>query len=786
MKPYLYLFVIILLTISLSSNLSAQENPLAEKLAGELQTLAKNSPSELAYIQTNKNIYETGEDLWFKTYLLNVQYFVPSPLSKTLYLQMFNENTKQIVWQEKYEIQNGFADGHVFLQDTLPEGSYFLVAFTQHSLFNDSSDLKTVRKIEVRKDMKPRPPITVKGKIKPNEKQPIQFSTFPEGGNLISGIQNKLAFKAVSQQGMPTDVQGTLFEDTIPLVQFKSVHAGMGSLTFTPLAGKKYWIRLSEPVTDSIFLLPLVYPQGITLHLNGKDKESLEFRVSQNSSFAKQKVYLRGQIRGIVYCIATGTLDKELKIKIPLKEFPSQGIAEFTLFSDSLVPVAERLVYINPEKKLTIEAHLDKDRYETRGKAILKIKVTDENDQPVVANLGVNVYDKLYHNPADPENILSHCFLSSQLKGRIYDPAYYFDNKNKDREEALDLLLLTQGWRRYVWGEAALQAKHNKNRPVIFDSIRGEVHATRRPKKVKGIEQFVMAFNPDKNDSKDLVMSDSAGKFAVAPLHLKLCQGGYVYLKPMAPEEFRPHISIADPFRVINGITKIKEVNYPLPALIVPKADELFNPIVEGHNAVKLAEVTVKGRGVATFRDKYIGHLDSLAKFEVTHDYVGIPCNTLNCPFHKTDRSKKPIDGKNYNVCLGKSGEILGPDWPNNYYFGDMTITYHNPNQHFTEEELLERYNLSRLKAYYVHREFYQPNYDKDPGDIQIPDFRNTLLWQPNVITDQKGEATLEFFCSDINTGFVGKIEGVSGEGLLGSKEFDFFVVKRKIANPLK
>ena len=62
--------------------------------------------------------------------MLDAHTFAPSSLSQTLYLQMLNENTKQVVWQEKYEVQNGFVDGHVYLQDTLSVGDYLLAAYT--------------------------------------------------------------------------------------------------------------------------------------------------------------------------------------------------------------------------------------------------------------------------------------------------------------------------------------------------------------------------------------------------------------------------------------------------------------------------------------------------------------------------------------------------------------------------------------------------------------------------------------------------------------------------------
>jgi hypothetical protein len=767
-----------LILTGVSTLFSQNPNPAYKSLVGQFESSAKNNAREMIYIQTSKGVYETSEDVWFKAYMLNAQYLAPSLLSKTLYVQLLNESTRKAVWEGKYEINNGFADGQFYLQDSLPDGNYLLSAFTQHSLLANNEELKAVRRIIIKKEVKPQLAAVPDTSAKPDTKQPIQFATFPEGGNLIDGIESKLAFKAVGSNGLPVEVEGTLLEDSMPLVKFKSSHAGMGKLSFTPLIGKKYQIQLSNAITDSVFFLPQVLTQGITLQLTKRDKEFMEFRVSQSPTLPQRTIYLRAQLRGIVCFMGTANLSRELNIKIPIKEFPFQGIAEFTLFNDSLLPVAERLVYVNPEKKLTVEAQLDKERYPTRGKALLRIKVTDDNGQPVVANLGVNVYDKLYRNADDPVNILSHCNLSSQLKGKIYNPAYYFDTKNKDREDALDLLLLTQGWRRYVWAEEALQANKGKNQTVVFDSIKGKVFATKRTKQAKGVQQFVEVSNPGKNIRSYLIAADSTGIFKVAPIHLSAWQGDYVYLKPRANEEFKPRINIEEPFDTINEVIKLKAINYPLSSIIAQKPDNSINPLVEGRGTIKLAEVTVKGRGTTTFRDKYLGYLDSIAKSEATLDYVCIG-GTLNCPFHKLDRSKKPVHKKTYNVKLGPNGEALGPNWNHYYYFGDVDRVYINPSLDFTEKELLEMNNLSRIRAYQIHHEFYEPKYDNvDLLNLPIPDSRNTLLWKPMIVTNEKGEASLEFFCSDINTGFVGIIEGVSGKGLLGTSNFEFIVCK--------
>jgi hypothetical protein len=770
---------------------------------------------------------------------------------------MINENTNQVVWQEKYEVKNGFADGHVFLRDSLSEGDYLLEAYTPHSFFNDSTEFCATRKVKVKKDMKPRLSVTaefdrsyykagdsirvkltilsaqryllhseiqadlrrgdktlgqasattynpghaniafalqgpgeglrvdVRVKYAKSEEpvsfpvpckkgNPIQFNTFPEGGNMVAGLASNLAFKAVDIDGNPLDVAGALFEDDKPLLEFKARHAGMGSLNFTPLAGKRYHIRLSEPTTDSAFLLPEVYPEGITMQLSGRDSEYLTFQISQSPGQGKRDIYLRGQLRGVVCCMAKGTLNQGLKIKIPLTEFPGQGIAEFTLFDEGQLPVAERLVYVNPDKNLCIEAKLSKDKYETRQKATLKIKATDQNGQPVVANLGVSVYDKLYQNPKDTKTILTHCYLSTQLKGKVYDPAWYFDSRNNGRGEALDLLLLTQGWRRYVWDEGNLKQYGEAKPKLISDGVEGEVHATKKQKKAQVAPQFVMAFNPGKNKNSDLIVSDLTGRFAVTPGHLKTWQGGYVYLKPLAPPELEPRITLSGPFNAINEIRKAKSTNYPLPNKTDTVKDEPSHPFVVGPDMIELREIVVKGERINTFRDKYMGHLDSLAKLDLCTDYIG-KCGLINCPV--CESVGKPVEGKKYSKWVS----IRNPG-PHPFAFTanemETIFKYHYPK--LTEEELLKRNNLSRVKAYYKSREFYQPNYDKESENDFSPDTRNTLLWAPSVITDQKGEATLEFFCSDINTTFVGKIEGVSGAGLLGVKDFEFAVRKMK------
>jgi hypothetical protein len=737
--------------------------------------LSQNAPPETVYIQTSKDIYETGEDLWFKAYILDSRFLTPSGLSKTLYLQLLGEPDNKPYWQEKYEILDGFADGHVYLESSLPEGDYLLAAYTTYSFFNDSSEFKAFKRIEVITDISHRSVVSAgSGKTYNNEDgtmtmpvankdNPIQFTTFPEGGNLVSGLENRVAFNAVQYNGEPMDVKGTLYEDGDPVLDFNSLHAGMGSFSFVPQIGRKYSIKLFEPYIDSSFLLPRIYGEGTVMRLVGRDEKFVTFEVARNGPANGEDIYVRVQCRGVVCGIIKGRLNRKLRIRIPLEDLP-QGIAEITLFNSSLDPVAERLVYVNQDKKLNIAAELSEEIFPTRGKVDLKITVKDENGEPVRAKLGVSVFDGLYQNPYDTANILVHYYLTTQLKGRIYDPSYYFDGNNNDRDEALDLLMLTQGWRRYVWGEQELEQLGETPRQVFFDGIRGEITVPlTKKRKLSGEELFVSAFSPNIDSTNIFILADSLGAFNIDPSVFEQWKGDYVYLKPLTVLESDLKLVVEDPFEKIKNQMGIKEVSYPIPPLVDRTQETpVSSPASNRGNVIK--EVKIQGAKTDIIRGKFLGTLDSLQGITITGDYI-CKYGILNCPNHPGVR--KPVYGETV-ASYAIDGSIV-------------YSIYYKMESKPSEEELLELNNLWSVKAYYGDREFYQPNYDIRSEEDMIPDYRNTLLWEPSVITDEKGEATLSFFCSDINTGYVGRIEGVGDGGLLGYGGFKFTVRKLNI-----
>lgn len=711
---------------------TAQNNTtITDPLVEQLQSLHKSNVSDLVYLQTSKTIYETEEDLWFKGYVLDAQYFYPSGRSKTLYVQLISDKTDQVVWEKKYEIENGFVDGHLFLKNELEEGTYILAAYSSHSFDKGAKEFYAAKKLEIKKE------ISTKVVLAPIEKDSIlHFATFPEGGKLVSGIESTLAFKAVNSKGLPVVVSGALFENDISLLPITSNHAGMGGFDFIPDANKKYHIQLNG--SDKIHEIAPITSSGKVLHLIGSNKDLVYFKISQTNDLKEEKVYLRLQMRGRAYSVASGLLKKELIVKIPLKGVP-QGIAEVTLFNENLEPLAERLVYVNQDQKLTIKTELNQVGFTTRDKANLKIKVTDKDGQSIVAHLGVSVYDALYQNKQDSKNIETHYLLSTQLKGNIYDPAYYFNDKNKDSKQALNLLLLTQGWRNYVWNENNLK-EQLANYPIVFDELKGSVRLKKVKKKEEPFEKRTLTVvTANEKMGKHFILTDSIGIFNVGSKELKRGEAGYVYLELLSDpySKYRTHFA-NNFFEGINQNRKNKSLIYPIsaPQEIKPEA---ASPFVGRATITKLKEVTITSKKQKNFRDKYIGKLDSLARLNRISDYWCIN-GILNCKNHPEPR----------------------------FNFRDLT-----------EEELLEMFNVVMIEGYYGKKVFYEAVYDEVTIGDSLPDFRNTLFWKSDVITNEQGEASVDFFCSDINSLFMGNIEGVSGNGLLGTDNFEFKVRKK-------
>ena len=747
--------------------------------AQDLEVIRAALPQDQPYMLFSKGIYETGEDMWFKAWLFDRSLLTLSDRSRTLFLRIY-DSADSLVWNEKYPISGGRAEGHVFIGEHWKTGEYRVEGYTQSSFYADSTEAVFPQKIWVvdRID-KQEPQDTRTGLQKDN----IRLGLYPEGGYLVQGIKNYVAFKATDNQGVPVPLSGWLCENRARILNIESSHDGMGLLSFVPHEGVRYTVQLTN---GQEFPLPTSLRSGMVMHLEHTDRKNVVFSARQPRGSMPRRITLFVQMRGVPCYQAGGILRDSLIISLPMSGFPGQGIAEATLFDEQQRPIAERLFYVLPDKQLTITARLSKEVYIRRDKGEVRIHVTDSEGKPVQAEICMSIFDKAYMSQAYRETMLSYNFLSTQIRGNIHHPAYYFDRKNPDRLQALDLLLLTQGWRRYTW-QASRKDYHGK--PFLCDNIIGmETVGSRKMKRntTNGGEQMIQVFGPS-GDSQFL-WTDSVGNFSVPVSVMNTLRGGYVYIKPLLGKEFKPHLTLSDGTVLIDSIRKSKK-SYQSYLNNVEKEKKDAELVTTQTGTVLLNEVLVTRKRRIPFRDKFMGRLDSLAQFKLNTAWV--------CPdgsqepgtvghlndywegytHHPIGSPSANYEGKRLKPEIGKRYELIKylPREDGEWYIADITsIVYQG--QLYTDEELLRMNNITRCKGYYGQREFYTP--DSAEMLSPLPDARNTLLWSPSVQTDKNGDATVPFRTSDINTQFVGVVEGTDGLGLLGSNTFEFHVSK--------
>ncbi|MBO9203845.1 MULTISPECIES: hypothetical protein [Niastella] len=750
-------FLIVLMAYAVESY-SQDSRTVMDQLAGRLNPYSQVKSQTSVYLRTAKDIYVSGEDCWFNAFILNAQDLSFSPIDKTLYIELQQKGSDSIVWQEMYPIDNGIAYGHVYLPQTLPEGDYYLKAYTAHSFFLDQPWFYAATSFKIIKEVRSiRHNNNSQQQAATIRKDKVQFGAFPEGGNLVAGLQNRVAFKAVGQDGRPAELNGILLKGNTAVLNFKTMHAGMGSFLFTPEKNTVYRIKLEN--SDSLYSFPKVQDDGLVMQLVKNDTSGLVFKIAMNHLPGRKKIFLLLQVRGTVQAIASAALMDSLEIKIPTQNI-SRGIAAVTLFDEQQRPLATRLVYLHAEQKLNISLSSVNKQYSQKEKVSLKIKTSDANGNPVPAVLSLRVYDHLFGAAQNTRDIVSYYSLSTQLRGRIDDPAYYFDSSHNDRLEALDLLLLTQGWQQYIWSEEALKEAIAIQQPALSDSIQGRMTAMSKSGKITK-PLSLMLLNYNKSTSR-LVFTDSSGWFYLIPNQLTI--GPRLFIKYFSEKEYG--MQIANPFDVLHSSPQppvYEEAGAGYKTGTEDKISE--NDVNYLQYAKTLDEVTVvaKGRG---FKDKYFGYLDSIAKYEGNTDYVG-ECGWLNCPDERTEI--KPVEGKQYPMFTAAITSHRKVVLTNDNH---KMVTYHYPV--YNEEQLLKLLKMGVAKGYYQNRVFYEPDYDKETN--AVTDSRNTLCWKPLLITDKNGEATVQFFCSDIRSRFVGIIEGVGDAGLLGVNKFSFSV----------
>ena len=396
--------------------------------------------------------YLAGEICWFKIYNVDAFFHRPLALSKVAYVEFLDKNNKPVV-QGKIALKEGDGNGSLHLPVTLGSGNYKLRAYTNW-MKNFSAGYffeKTITVVNTRKIYDADTSIT-------KASYSVQF--FPEGGNLVSNIQSKIAFQVLDQYGKGVQCNGVLLNDRMDSVgNFSALKFGIGNFLFTAEKGHTYKALISLPDGKKLLQdLPRAYPDGYTMQLISKDNNQVSVTVqSTDNSPLASTVYLFVHTGGAIKFVSAGQIKDNQTEFIVDKNKLGDGISHFTVFNSERRPVCERLYFKFPLNVLQAGITADAQEYDLRKKIGLQVNVAGTDGKPVAAHMSMSVYriDSLQSDM--PTDINSYLWLNSDLEGNVESPGFYF-NGDSTAEAAMDNLMLTHGWRRFRW-EDVLQNK---------------------------------------------------------------------------------------------------------------------------------------------------------------------------------------------------------------------------------------------------------------------------------------------------------------------------------------
>ena len=467
----------------------------------QLDQWGRKQPIQKVHLHFDKENYIAGETAWFKAYL--VSDYLPDTISSTLYVELLGRDTA-ILCRKVLPVLLGSSSGQLEIPDSLISGTYTVRAYTR-----------------TMKDLSPdylfRKGVYVFGKKETSlvtSAQPIKYYFFPEGGNLVAGFSNNVAFKAVYENGYPAPVNAVIRnskgETVATLTEY---HDGMGMFELNPQPGEKYYALAG----NEKYFLPDPVEKGITVNMIQHEKGFFYELQQQANDPVYNVAYLVGQMQHrVVFSQELKAGNSSLQGIVNTKQLRS-GIIQVTFFNKNGLPLAERLWFNNNHEYLQAADILtDTVNLKARGRNRFRIALQDT----VEGNISVSIVDADYESSAHrTENIISNLLLTADLKGYVHQPYYYFSAANDSVRTATDLLMMTNGWRRFNWKELA-RVKDLKTFNPAYITLEGRatLRGTNRPFDNKALLLMINNVKGEKKRASHFLQTDRDGNFLIDSL----------------------------------------------------------------------------------------------------------------------------------------------------------------------------------------------------------------------------------------------------------------------------
>lgn len=772
-----------------------------------LSVLETNYPQEKIYVQYDRPYYNPGETIWFKAYLFAAN--LPSAISKTLYAELIDDKGT-VLERKTIPVLGAGAAGDFIIPDSTRSSLVYVRAYTPWMLNFDSSFLylKPIRIII---------PSVAADKTKKDPVLSLQF--FPEGGDLVQGLESRVAFKATDDQGFPVTAKGDILDSKgQKITSFSDVHDGMGFFSIRPAAGEKYKAKWkdSKGVTHET-PIPAAKETGvvigvsniandITYTLNRTEDIPAEARAFQVIAQMQQQTVYMARINL--------TVKNMVKAPIPTEGLPD-GIMQVTLFTSDGKPIAERIVFINHHNYYFItDIHTTQKDLTKKAKNIIQVDVGDT----LVTNLSVSITDAGTTFAPDEENIYSHILLSSDIKGYVHNPAYYFASKADSLQSNLDLVMMTNGWRRFRWEDVMAQRwPVIKNYPQQFVTVKGSVLGLRETDLVGKDLSIIMQTKKGNNQFLTVPVSRK-GEFLIsdllfydtAKLYYQFNNDKNKTLTSTASFDFR-NAFILLPDKPVTGLRPLLKPVLPDSATL-RKNQRLTslrkNDFVEGQQVKELEGVEVKARQKSTQQKMDEEYTSGLFSGGDGYTFILSEDPSANASLSILDYLRGKVAGLQITSTCPQGGQLSwrggSPSLFLNEMTSDVSMIQSTPMSDvamikvfrppffgapgggsggaiaiYTKkgeriDHSVKGLNFIAVTGYSPVREFYSPDYSAT-ADKNKNDYRTTLYWNPYLVFDKSNRRVMiPFYNNDSCKKIRVVIEGINEEGKL-TREVKFF-----------
>ncbi len=747
---------------------------------------------EKLYLHTDKSFYVCGEIIWVKLYNVDACFNKPLGVSKIAYVELISQAQKPVL-QAKIELKDGTGDGSFMLPFSLNSGAYVLRAYTNW-MKNFGPDLFFETPITIVNTLKKLPPSEAD-----SARPDIRF--FPEGGNLVYGLESKIGFHAVDADGKGLAIKGIVVNQNNDTVKsFESLRFGMGNFTLKPASGDSYKAIVHTESGDTITrYLPASYNRGFVMRLEPVDKETL--RVSVHSNTADEPLFLLVHTRQSTKKAQSNVLKNGFAEFIVKKTELGEGISHFTIFNHFQQPVCERLYFRKPAH-LEIGIAANEKVYARRRKVTIKVS-SSINSQPSKANASVSVFtaDSLQSLPGN--DILSYLWLCSDLKGRVESPLYYFHSTDEQLEEATDNLMLTHGWSRFKWEEIL----GSKNAVFKFlPEYEGPLISGRVTEKSTGAPAInvVPYFTvPGEKFALNTAVTDHNGNVI---FNVDKFYGNKEIIVQVHDSAKACNIDLAPSF--ISDFSSQRRYSFKIfekwqeQLLSYSVSSQVENTFVQDKR--QQFNQPVSADTTAFFGTADITYLlDDYTRFitleEVMREYVSevrvrklqeqFTYRVRNTPYNLFFENDPlilidglPVFDLNKLMAVDplkiKRLDIVTRKFFSGRNAFDGIVSYGTYNADFAGLQIDPNALVVDYTGLQLHREFYAPAYDTNEKiNSRLPDFRNMLHWSPELLLSDQGENQISFYTSDRPGTYAVFVQGIGDNGVAGSK-IEFITVK--------